>query len=87
MINNKITLAETIEATRQFDEENVLSRTQYGLVFKASYSDGMVLSIRRLPDGALDENIFRKEVESLGKVTSRPRKYKHKITTCPKSLS
>ena len=71
MFNNKITLAETIEATRQFDEENVLSRTRYGLVFKASYSDGMVLSIRRLPDGALDENMFRKEAESVGKVKHR----------------
>ncbi|KAM4117487.1 hypothetical protein ACB094_02G128600 [Castanea mollissima] len=71
MFNNKITLAETIEATRQFDEENVLSRTRYGLVFKASYNDGMVLSIRRLPDGSLDENMFRKEAESLGKVRHR----------------
>jgi serine/threonine protein kinase len=71
MFNNKITLAETIEATRQFVEENVLSRTQYGLVVKASYSDGMVLSILRLPIGALDENMFRKEVESLGKVKHR----------------
>ncbi|GFY87868.1 leucine-rich receptor-like protein kinase family protein [Actinidia rufa] len=71
MFNNKITLAETLEATRQFDEENVQSRTRYGLVFKASYNDGMVLSIRRLPDGSLDENMFRKEAESLGKVKHR----------------
>ena len=40
-----LAFAETTEATRQFDEENVLSRTRYGLVFKACYSDGMVLSI------------------------------------------
>ncbi|KAJ0096394.1 hypothetical protein Patl1_29057 [Pistacia atlantica] len=71
MFNNKITLAETAEATRQFDEENVLSRTRYGLVFKACYNDGTVLSIRRLPDGSLDENIFRKEAEFLGKVKHR----------------
>lgn len=71
MFNNKITLAETIEATRQFDEENVLSRTRYGVLFKACYNDGMVLSIRRLPDGSLDENMFRKEAESLGKVKHR----------------
>ncbi|KAI4381755.1 hypothetical protein MLD38_007800 [Melastoma candidum] len=71
MFNNKITLAETIEATRQFDEENVLSRTRFGLVFKACYNDGMVLSIRRLPDGALDESIFRKAAEALGKVKHR----------------
>lgn len=71
MFNNKITLAETQEATRQFDEENVLSRTRYGLVFKACYNDGMVLSIRRLPNGSLDENLFRKEAESLGKVKHR----------------
>jgi hypothetical protein len=76
MFNNKITLAETIEATRQFDEENMLSRTRYGLVFKASYSDGMVLSIRRLPDGALDENMFRKEAESVGKVKKKKKKKK-----------
>lgn len=71
MFNNKITLAETLEATRQFDEENVLSRGRYGLVFKASFQDGMVFSIRRLPDGFLDEGGFRKEAESLGKVKHR----------------
>ncbi|KAJ4702055.1 Receptor-like protein kinase [Melia azedarach] len=71
MFNNKITYAETLEATRQFDEENVLSRGRYGLIFKASYQDGMVLSIRRLPDGSIDENTFRKEAEALGKVKHR----------------
>ncbi|KAJ1422578.1 Serine/threonine-protein kinase, active site [Sesbania bispinosa] len=71
MFNTKITLAETMEATRNFDEENVLSRTKYGLVFKACYNDGMILSIRRLPDGSLDENMFRKEAESLGKIKHR----------------
>ncbi|XWS25860.1 hypothetical protein CRYUN_Cryun27aG0103600 [Craigia yunnanensis] len=71
MFNNKITLAETLEATRQFDEENVLSRGRYGLVFKATYQDGMVLSIRRLVDGSIDEGTFRKEAELLGKVKHR----------------
>ena len=71
MFNNKITYAETLEATRQFDEENVLSRGRYGLVFKAAFQDGMVLSIRRLPDGSIEENTFRKEAESLGKVKHR----------------
>ncbi|KAL5557932.1 hypothetical protein UlMin_034143 [Ulmus minor] len=71
MFNTKITLAEALDATRQFDEENVLSRGKYGLVFKASFPDGMVLSIRRLPDGFLDEGGFRKEAESLGKVKHR----------------
>ncbi|KAJ1401340.1 Serine-threonine/tyrosine-protein kinase, catalytic domain [Sesbania bispinosa] len=71
MFNNKITYAETLEATRNFDEENVLSRGRYGLVFKASYNDGMVLSIRRLPDAFMDEGTFRKEAESLGKVKHR----------------
>ncbi|KAE8684453.1 putative LRR receptor-like serine/threonine-protein kinase [Hibiscus syriacus] len=71
MFNNKITLAETLEATRQFDEENVMSRGRYGLVFKATYQDGTVLSIRRLVDGSIDEGIFREEAESLGKVKHR----------------
>ncbi|KAK8643035.1 hypothetical protein V6N13_012351 [Hibiscus sabdariffa] len=71
MFNNKITLAETLEATRQFDEENVMSRGRYGLVFKATYQDGTVLSIRRLVDGSMDEDTFRKEAESLGKVKHR----------------
>ncbi|KAE8666422.1 putative LRR receptor-like serine/threonine-protein kinase [Hibiscus syriacus] len=67
MFNNKITLAETLEATRQFDEENVMSRGRYGLVFKAIYQDGTVLSIRPLVDGSIDEGIFREEAETLGK--------------------
>ncbi|TMW82088.1 hypothetical protein EJD97_006863 [Solanum chilense] len=71
MFNNKITLAETIEATREFDEEHVLSRTHYGVVYKACYNDGMVLSIRRLSNGSLGENMFRKEAESLGRVKHR----------------
>ncbi|KAL2522264.1 Leucine-rich receptor-like protein kinase family protein [Forsythia ovata] len=71
MFNNKITYAETVEATRQFDEENVLSRGKYGLLFKATYADGMVLAIRRLPDTSIDVNNFRKEAESLGKVRHR----------------
>ncbi|TKY75218.1 LRR receptor serine/threonine-protein kinase [Spatholobus suberectus] len=71
MFNNKITYAETLEATRNFDEENVLSRGRYGLVFKASYQDGMVLSLRRLVNGFIDEGTFRKEAESLGKVKHR----------------
>lgn len=71
MFNNKITYAETLEATRQFDEENVLNRGRHGLVFKACYQDGTVLSIRRLPDGIVEEAAFRKEAESLGKVKHR----------------
>ncbi|QCE16665.1 LRR receptor-like serine/threonine-protein kinase FLS2 [Vigna unguiculata] len=71
MFNNKITYAEALEATRNFDEENVLSRGRYGLVFKASFQDGMVLSIRRFVDGFLDEANFRREAESLGKVKHR----------------
>ncbi|KAJ6736345.1 LEUCINE-RICH REPEAT RECEPTOR-LIKE PROTEIN KINASE FAMILY PROTEIN-RELATED [Salix viminalis] len=71
MFNNKITYAETLVATRQFDEENVLSRGRCGVVFKASYQDGMVLSVRRLPDGSISESTFRKEAESLDKVKHR----------------
>ncbi|KAM1617189.1 hypothetical protein TB2_015843 [Malus domestica] len=71
MFNSKITYAEALEATRQFDEENVLSRGRYGLVFKAMFQDGMVLAIRRLTDGFLDEGGFRKEAEDLGKVKHR----------------
>ncbi|KAK8964871.1 putative LRR receptor-like serine/threonine-protein kinase [Platanthera guangdongensis] len=77
MFQNKITYAETLEATRQFDEENVLSRGRHGLVFKACYNDGTVLSILRLPstsdDGAVvvEEGFFRKEAETLGKVKHR----------------
>jgi serine/threonine protein kinase len=77
MFSSRLTYADTVEATRQFDEENVLSRGRHGLVFKACYSDGTVLSILRLPstsaDGAVvvEEGTFRKEAESLGKVKHR----------------
>ncbi|KAG0498599.1 hypothetical protein HPP92_003290 [Vanilla planifolia] len=77
MFQNKITYAETLEATRQFDEESVLSRGRHGLVFKACYVDGTVLSILRLPstsadgDVVIDEGFFRKEAETLGKVKHR----------------
>ncbi|KAK1391658.1 putative LRR receptor-like serine/threonine-protein kinase [Heracleum sosnowskyi] len=71
MFNTKLTYAETLEATRHFDEENVLSRGKYGLVYKATFLDGMVLAIRRLPDASVNEGTFRKEAESLGKVKHR----------------
>ncbi|XP_076958384.1 uncharacterized protein LOC143634100 [Bidens hawaiensis] len=68
---NKITYADALEATRQFDEENVLSRGTFGLLFKASFADGTVLSIRRLPDTSVPEATFQREAESLGKVKHR----------------
>ncbi|KAL3639103.1 hypothetical protein CASFOL_017010 [Castilleja foliolosa] len=71
MFNDKIKYSETLEATRQFDEENVLSRGKYGLLFKATYADGMVLAIRRLPNTSIDVNTYRKEAEYLGKVKHR----------------
>ncbi|WOG91974.1 hypothetical protein DCAR_0311230 [Daucus carota subsp. sativus] len=71
MFNTKITYAEALEATRHFDEENVLSRGKYGLVYKATFLDGMVLAIRRLPDTSVTEGTFRKEAEALGKVKHR----------------
>lgn len=71
MFTSKITLPEALEATRQFDEENVLSRGNYGTVFKASFSDGTVLAIRRLPDGVLNDRAFKKEAELLRKVKHR----------------
>jgi serine/threonine protein kinase len=77
MFNSRITYADTVEATRQFDEENVLSRGRHGLMFKACYSEGTVLAILRLPstsaDGAVvvEEGSFRKEAENLGRVKHR----------------
>ncbi|XP_074378302.1 putative LRR receptor-like serine/threonine-protein kinase At4g36180 [Apium graveolens] len=71
MFNAKITYAEALEATRHFDEENVLSRGQYGLVYKATFLDGMVLAIRRIPDTSVNEGTFRKEAEFLVKVKHR----------------
>ncbi|KAF5189271.1 Receptor-like protein kinase [Thalictrum thalictroides] len=56
MFNNKLIYAETVEATRQFDEENVLiSRVLYGLLFKACFLDGTVRK----------EGVFRKEAREV----------------------
>nr|GEW79941.1 probable LRR receptor-like serine/threonine-protein kinase At4g36180 [Tanacetum cinerariifolium] len=71
IFKNKITYSDALDATRQFDEENVLSRGTFGLLFKASFCDGTVLSIRRLPDTSVPEATFRREAESLGKVKHR----------------
>ncbi|GJS58469.1 probable LRR receptor-like serine/threonine-protein kinase [Tanacetum coccineum] len=71
IFKNKITYSDALDATRQFDEENVLSRGTFGLLFKASFGDGTVLSIRRLPDTSVPEATFRREAESLGKVKHR----------------
>lgn len=71
MFSTKLTYAEALEATRNFDEENILSRGRYGLVFKASFPDGMVLAIRRLADGSITESMFKREAEALGKVKHR----------------
>ncbi|PKA60445.1 putative LRR receptor-like serine/threonine-protein kinase [Apostasia shenzhenica] len=77
MFNSKITYAETVDATRNFEEENVLNRGRHGLLFKACFNDGSVLSVLRLPatslggEFAVDAAAFRKEAESLGKVKHR----------------
>ncbi|CAM8968473.1 unnamed protein product [Rhodiola kirilowii] len=71
MFSAKITYAEALEATRNFDEENILSRGKYGPVFKASFADGMVLAIRRLTDASITESAFKREAEALGRVKHR----------------
>lgn len=71
MFYNPISYANALEATGHFDEEHVLSRTRYGIVFKACLQDGTVLSIRRLVDGPIEESVFRREAEALGKVKHR----------------
>ncbi|KMZ70277.1 Receptor-like protein kinase [Zostera marina] len=77
MFGSKILYTETLDATRQFDEEAVLSRGRHGLVFKACFNDGTVLSILRLPSTSSDgtivigESSFRKEAETLGKIKHR----------------
>lgn len=69
MFYSPINYQNVLEATGQFDEEHVLSRTRYGVVFKACFEDGTVLSIRRLPEGQiLEESAFKKEAETLGRV-------------------
>ncbi|GLJ16320.1 hypothetical protein SUGI_0275640 [Cryptomeria japonica] len=69
MFYSPITYPNVLEATGQFNEEHVSSRTRYGIVFKACFEDGTVLSIRRLPDGQIsEETVFREEAEALGRV-------------------
>ncbi|CAK9263847.1 unnamed protein product [Sphagnum jensenii] len=71
MFHDPITLANIQEATGQFSEDHVLSRTSHGIVFKAILQDGTVLSVRRLPDGAVQDDVFKAEAEMLGKVKHR----------------
>ncbi|CAK9208016.1 unnamed protein product [Sphagnum troendelagicum] len=71
MFHDPITLANIQEATGQFNEDHVLSRTSHGIVFKAILQDGTVLSVRRLPDGAVQDDVFKAEAEMLGKVKHR----------------
>ncbi|KAH7365509.1 hypothetical protein KP509_18G032000 [Ceratopteris richardii] len=71
MFYSPITYAHVLEATGQFDEEHVLSRTRYGIIFKACLQDGTVFSIRKLPEGGLEESMFHREAEMLGRVKHR----------------
>ncbi|KAH7432805.1 hypothetical protein KP509_07G041400 [Ceratopteris richardii] len=71
MFYSPITYANVLEATGQFDEEHVLSRTRYGIMFKACLQDGTVFSIMKLPEGGVEETAFRQEAEMLGRVKHR----------------
>ncbi|CAK9881336.1 unnamed protein product [Sphagnum jensenii] len=71
MFHEAITIAHIHDATGHFAEDHVISRTRFGILFKATLLDGTVLLVRRLPDGQLGEENFKAEAAMLAKVKHR----------------
>ncbi|CAK9277453.1 unnamed protein product [Sphagnum jensenii] len=71
MFHEAITIAHIHDATGHFAEDHVISRTRFGILFKATLLDGTVLLVRRLPDGQIGEENFKAEAAMLAKVKHR----------------
>uniref|UniRef100_J3L9N4 non-specific serine/threonine protein kinase n=1 Tax=Oryza brachyantha TaxID=4533 RepID=J3L9N4_ORYBR len=63
---NKLTFADIVKATNNFDKENIIGCGGYGLVYKADLPDGTKLAIKKLfGEMYLMEREFTAEVEAL----------------------
>uniref|UniRef100_A0A0E0G1C9 non-specific serine/threonine protein kinase n=1 Tax=Oryza nivara TaxID=4536 RepID=A0A0E0G1C9_ORYNI len=63
---NKLTFADIVKATNNFDKENIIGCGGYGLVYKADLPDGTKLAIKKLfGEMCLMEREFTAEVEAL----------------------
>ncbi|BAF07844.1 Os02g0153900 [Oryza sativa Japonica Group] len=64
--NNKLTFADIMKTTNNFDKENIIGCGGYGLVYKAELPDGSKLAIKKLnSEMCLMEREFTAEIEAL----------------------
>ncbi|KAG8069783.1 hypothetical protein GUJ93_ZPchr0006g44777 [Zizania palustris] len=65
-VANKLTFADLVKATNNFNKEHVIGCGGYGLVYKAELPDGSKLAIKKLNgDMCLMEKEFTAEIEAL----------------------
>ncbi|KAL3632130.1 hypothetical protein CASFOL_025114 [Castilleja foliolosa] len=63
---NDLKIADILKATDNFNQENIIGCGGFGLVFKATLSDGLNVAIKKLSgDTGLMEREFKAEVEAL----------------------
>ncbi|KAL3632132.1 hypothetical protein CASFOL_025116 [Castilleja foliolosa] len=61
-----LTMADILKATDNFNQAKIIGRGGFGMVFKATLSDGSIVAIKKIPgDTGLMEREFRAEVEAL----------------------
>ncbi|KAK2987342.1 hypothetical protein RJ640_023643 [Escallonia rubra] len=66
---DRISMAELLEATRNFDPELIIGDGSFGLVYKATLFNGLTVAVKRLgPDAFQGFREFRAELETLGKI-------------------
>ncbi|KAJ7541069.1 hypothetical protein O6H91_10G044400 [Diphasiastrum complanatum] len=64
----QLTVADLVKATNNFDQSNIIGCGGFGLVFRATLTDGVRVAIKRLTgDGLQMEREFEAEVQTLGK--------------------
>ncbi|CAN1153161.1 Brassinosteroid LRR receptor kinase BRL2 [Linum perenne] len=69
---NRVSMEELKLATKNFSHDLIIGDGSFGLVYKASLSDGVTVAIKKLdPDAFQGFREFRAEMETLGKLRHR----------------
>lgn len=68
---SKMKFNDLMKATKEFSKENIIGTGRTGTLYKATLSDGSIISVKRLQDSQHSERQFASEMVTLGSVRHR----------------